>query len=43
MEWIEISISEHEILTSDSIEKKVITAKKSWFYFTTGYNKQVKK
>ena len=41
-EWIEIGISEHEALTSDSIEKKVITTKKSGFYFIIGYNKQVK-
>ena len=41
-EWIEIGISEYEGLTSDSIEKKVITTKKSGFYFTIGYNKQVK-
>ena len=41
-EWIEICISEHEALTSDSIEKKVITTKKSGFYFIIGYDKQVK-
>ena len=41
-ELIEIGISEHGKLSSDSIEKKVITTKKSGFYFTIGYNKQVK-
>ena len=41
-ELIEIGISEHETLTSDSIKKEVITTKKSGFYFTIGYNKQVK-
>ena len=41
-EWIEIGISEHEALTSDSIEKKVIATKKCGFYFIIGYNKQVK-
>ena len=35
-------ISEHGALSSDSVEKKVITTKKSRFYFTIGYNKQVK-
>ena len=41
-ESIEIGISEHGTLSSDSIKNKVITTKKSVFYFTTGYNKQVK-
>ena len=41
-ESIEIGISEHGTLSSDSIKNKVITTKKSGFYFTTGYNKQVK-
>ena len=40
-ELIEIGISEHETLSSDSIEHKVMTTKKGGFYFTTGY-KQVK-
>ena len=35
-------ISEHGTLSSDSIGKKVIATKKSGFYFTVGYNKQVK-
>ena len=35
-------ISEHGTLSSDSIGKKVIATKKSGFYFTIGYNKQVK-
>ena len=35
-------ISEHGTLSSDSVEKKVITTKKSRFYFTIGNNKQVK-
>ena len=42
MGLIQISISEHGTLSSDSIEKKVITIKKSGFHFTIGYNKQVK-
>ena len=41
-ELIEIGISEHGTLSSDSIKNKVITTKKSIFYFTTGYDKQVK-
>ena len=41
-ESIKIGISEHGTLSSDSIEKKVITTKKGGFYFTIGYNKQVK-
>ena len=39
---IEIRISEHGTLTSDSIKKKVTTTKKGGFYFTIGYNKQIK-
>ena len=38
----EIGISEHETLSSDSIEEKVITTKNSGFYFIIGYNKKVK-
>ena len=34
--------SKHGTLSSDSIEKKLITNKKEGFYFTIGYNKQVK-
>ena len=30
-------MSEHRTLSSNSIEKKVITTKKSGFYFTIGY------
>ena len=41
-ELIEIGISKHGTLSSDSIEKKLITNKKEGFYFTIGYNKQVK-
>ena len=41
-ESIEIDISEHGTFSSDSIEKKVIATKKSEFYFTIRYNKQVK-
>ena len=41
-EFIEIGISEHGTLSSNFIEKKVITTKKSRFYFSIGYNKQVK-
>ena len=41
-ESIEICISEHGALSSDPIEKKVITAKEGEFYFTIGYNKQAK-
>ena len=41
-ESIEIGISEHGTLSSDSIEKKVVATEKSGFYFTIGYNKQVK-
>ena len=41
-ESIEIGIAEHETLSSDSIEKKVINTKKSKSYFTVEYNKQVK-
>ena len=40
-ESIENGISKHEALSSDSVEKKVITTKKSGFCFTIGY-KQVK-
>ena len=41
-ELIEIGISKHGTLSSDSIEKKLITNKKEGFYFTIGYNKQGK-
>ena len=41
-ESINISISEHGRFSSDSIENKVITTMKGGFYFTIGYNKQVK-
>ena len=41
-ESIEIGISEHRTLSSGSIEKKVITTMKGGFYFTIGYDKQVK-
>lgn len=37
-----IGIYEHGLFSSDSIEKEVITTKKSEFYFTIGYNKQEK-
>ena len=37
-----MDISEHGRYSSDSIENKVVTTMKSKFYFTTGYNKQVK-
>ena len=39
-ESIAIGNSKHETLSSDSIEKKVITIR---VYFTIGHNKQVKK
>ena len=39
---IEIGISKHRTLSSGSIEKKVITTMKGGFYFTIGYDKQVK-
>ena len=42
MELIEIGISEHGTLSSNSIKKKVITTKKNGFYSSIGYNKQVK-
>ena len=41
-ESIEIGISEHRILSSGSIEKTVITTVNGGFYFTIGYDKQVK-
>ena len=41
-ESIKICISEHGTFSSDSIETKVITTMKGGFYFTMGYNKQVK-
>ena len=41
-ESTEIGISEHGTFSSESIKKKVITTKKDGFYFTIGYNKQVK-
>ena len=37
-ESIEIGISEHGTLSSNSIEKKVIATKKSVFYFAIGSN-----
>ena len=42
MELIEIYVSEHGIFSSDFIGNKVITTIKGGFYFTMGYNKQVK-
>ena len=39
---IKIGISEHRTLSSGSIEKKAITTMKGGFYFTIGYDKQVK-
>ena len=41
-ESIEIGISEHRTFSPDSIENNVLTAMKGGFYFTIGYNKQVK-
>ena len=42
MESIEIGFSEHGTLSFDSVRKKVITTKKSGFYFTIKHNKQAK-
>ena len=39
---IELGISEHGTITSDSIKKKLITTKKGGFSFTIGYNKKAK-
>ena len=41
-ELIEICNSEHGTFPSDSIENKVIATMKGGFYFTIGYNEQVK-
>ena len=35
-------ISEHGTFSLDSIKNKLITTMKGGFYFTKGYNKQVK-
>ena len=42
MESMEIGISERGTFSSDSIENNVIITMKGGFYFTMGYNKQVK-
>ena len=42
MESIEIGISEYSTFSPDSIENKVITTMKGGFYFTMGYNNEVK-
>ena len=42
MKLIEIGISEYGLFSSDSIEKNLITTTKGGFYFTMGYNTQVK-
>ena len=39
---MEVGISEHGILSSDSIEKKVITTNENGFYFAIGYSKQAR-
>ena len=41
-ESMEIGISERGTFSSDSIENNVIITMKGGFYFTMGYNKQVK-
>ena len=41
-ESIDTNISEHEILSSGSIKKKLITSMKGRVYFKIGYKKRVK-